>query len=90
MAGVQRYVVVRLQQRIGAGRGYEADRVLAVVQVSFNRAAGSGVLDENAPNPAPISTVFRAEPRSLGKSAELPAQYGAIEKRWSSLDFMDS
>lgn len=81
VADVKRSDVARLHSRLGASKPYEANRVLALVQVVFNKAVDFGVLDDSAPNPAARIQKFKEQSRDRWVTpAELPALWEAIEE----------
>lgn len=80
IADVKRADVARLHARIGDTAPYEANRVLALVAVVFNKAQEWGLLDEGAPNPAARVQTFRERSRDRWVTpAELPKLVEAIE-----------
>ncbi len=80
IADVKRSDVARLHGDIGDTKPYEANRVLALVAVMFNKAAEWGYLPEDAPNPAARVQSFREKSRDRWvKPDELPELLKAIE-----------
>ena len=80
IADVKRADVARLHTRIGDTKPYEANRVLALVAVMFNKAAEWGLLDEGAPNPAARVQPFKERSRDRWITpTELPKLVEAIE-----------
>lgn len=78
---IRRPDVARLHSKIGATKPYEANRVLALVAVMFNKAVDFGILDEGAPNPAARIQKFREKSRDRWVTpSELPALWQAIEE----------
>lgn len=78
---VKRADVARMHSKIGATKPYEANRVLALVAVMFNKAVDFGILDEGAPNPAARIQKFREKSRDRWVTpSELPALWQAIEE----------
>ena len=81
IADVKRADVARLHARIGDTKPYEANRVLALLRVIFNKAAEWGLLEETAPNPAARVQPFKERSRDRWvKPTELPALLEAIEE----------
>ena len=80
LADVKRSDVARLHGNIGDTKPYEANRVLALLAVAFNKAAEWGYLPEEAPNPAVRVQRFREKSRDRWvKPNELPELLKAIE-----------
>jgi integrase len=81
---VKRADVSRLHSKLGDTKPYEANRVLALLQVMFNKAAEWGVLEEGAPNPAARVQKFRERSRDRWvRPAELPELAAAISAETS-------
>ena len=77
---VKRSDVARLHGDIGDSKPYEANRVLALIAVMFNKAAEWGYLPEDALNPAARVQSFREKSRDRWvRPDELPALMQAIE-----------
>lgn len=77
---VKRSDLAKLHANIGDAKPYEANRVLALVQVMFNKAVEWGLLDEGAPNPAARVQKFRERSRDRWVTpAELPKLVEAID-----------
>jgi integrase len=80
VADVARSDVARLHTRVGDTKPYEANRVLALLKVMFNKAAEWGLLDDGAPNPAARVQAFKERSRDRWVTpAEMPALVAAIE-----------
>ncbi len=84
IADVRRADVARLHGTIGTTAPYEANRVLALLAVMFNKAAEWGLVEEGAPNPAGRIQTFKERSRDRWVTpAELPRLVEAIDAETS-------
>ena len=80
VADVKRSDVAKLHTTIGDAKPYEANRVLALVRVMFNKAAEWGMIEEGAPNPAARVQPYKEKSRDRWvRPEELPKLVEAIE-----------
>lgn len=78
---VSRAEVVALHTKLGQDAPFEANRVLALVSVLFNKAVEWGFLDHTTANPAAKVKAFREPSRERWiKPSELPRLLEAIDE----------